>query len=282
MAPDVARPELRAYILGTLDAARAETLEARYIADPVLVEEIRDAEDELVADYVSDRLTAVDRVRFESHYLSSPGHRGRVALARALADWQAAAAPRPAASPAFYGWMAMAAAVVLMSLWLTARPVPEPRQAQTPPPAPPTIAPLPAPPGPDAVPAPAPGPAPGPAPVPAPGPSAARPVFAITLPAFSARGGAPPTLHRPPAGLVDLAIRLEGTSEPGDRSYGAELQTVDGRVVWRGAGRPAPVGSGLLTTIRVPIEGLPPDDYVVMVSSAGAERGRYVLRLRGR
>ena len=59
MAPDVARPELRAYLLGVLAEARADALEARYVADPSLVEAIRDEEDALIADYLDDRLTAV-------------------------------------------------------------------------------------------------------------------------------------------------------------------------------------------------------------------------------
>jgi hypothetical protein len=51
--------------------------------------------------------------------------------------------------------------------------------------------------------------------------------------------------------------------------------------VWRGRGRAAASG-GLLTTLRVPADTLTPDDYIVVVTAAGAERGRYVLRLRGR
>ncbi|MEO5819203.1 MAG: hypothetical protein ABIT71_01745, partial [Vicinamibacteraceae bacterium] len=112
---------MRAYLLGVLDAARAERLEARYVADPLLVDAMRDEEDALVADYLADRLTAVDRTRFDDHYLSSPVHRDRVALARALADRVAADAPTPSVSQAFYGWLAMAAAVVLASLWIVSR-----------------------------------------------------------------------------------------------------------------------------------------------------------------
>ena len=86
-----------------------------------------------------------------------------------------------------------------------------------------------------------------------------------------------------PAGPVDLLLRLEGTPAASDRAYDAELQTVDGRVVWRGRSRAAAAGSGLLTTVRVPADTLPADDYVVVIATPGRdERGRYVLRLRTR
>ena len=51
--------------------------------------------------------------------------------------------------------------------------------------------------------------------------------------------------------------------------------------MWRGRGRAAAAGSGLLTTVRVPADTLPADDYVVVIATSGREeRGRYVLRLR--
>ncbi len=86
-----------------------------------------------------------------------------------------------------------------------------------------------------------------------------------------------------PAGPIDLVLRLEGTPAASDRTYDAELQTVDGRVMWRGRGRAAAAGSGLLTTVRLPADTLPADDYVVVIATPGREeRGRYVLRLRTR
>jgi len=54
-------------------------------------------------------------------------------------------------------------------------------------------------------------------------------------------------------------------------------------VMWRGRGRAAAAGSGLLTTVRVPADTLPADDYVVVIATPMRdERGRYVLRLRSR
>ena len=165
----------------------------------------------------------------------------------------------------------MAAALVLASLWIVSRGgSPPPQQAavpETPRSQPQT---------------PEPAPAPAPAPPPGPAPSAARAILALTLSPITTRGGDQAT-HVWPAGPVDLVLRLEGTPAASDRAYDAELQTVDGRVVWRGRSRAAAAGSGLLTTVRVPADTLPADDYVVVIATPGRdERGRYVLRLRTR
>jgi hypothetical protein len=264
--PDVTSVEIRAYLVGALEQARAEALEARYLVEPVLAEAMRAEEDGLIDDYLADRLTAVDRARFESHYLASPVHRDRVAVARALADRAAAAAPKPSAGPRFYGWMAAAAAVVALSLWVAGRPGPLPQQAQAPTPVP-------------GVPSPTPSPEPPTAPTPAPTPGV-RAALAIALSPLAVRGvPAPPAVVLPP-GPLDLRLSLEGTPVAGDRVYDVELQTVEGRVVWRGRVRAAPADSGFLATPLVPGETLSPDDYVVMVSAGGAERARYLLRLR--
>jgi hypothetical protein len=107
-------------------------------------------------------------------------------------------------------------------------------------------------------------------------------VLALTLSPLATRGGSGPAPVRP-SGAVDLELRLEGAPARGDRGYDAELQTVEGRVVWRGRARPAVAGSGLLTTLRLAADTLPADDYVVVVSApGGAERGRYGLRVRTR
>jgi hypothetical protein len=273
MPPDVDPRELRAYLLGGLDEDRAAVLEDRYVADSRLADAMREEEDGLVADYLADRLTAVDRARFDGYYLASPVHRDRVVLARALADRLASAAPRSPAGAGFYGWLGMAAAIVLMSLWLVARQAPEPRQAGTPP-----AAPAAAPEGPRPVPA-----APStPTPTAPPGsPSAARRgLVAITLPRIVARGGGAQTVHEARPGPLDLELRLEGSPAEGDGAYQIELQTVDGGVAWRGRAQPAAAGSGLLTIVRVPIEAVAPDDYVVVVRAGAAPRGEYVLRLR--
>ena len=287
MPLDVVTPEIRRYLLGDLDEAGAAALEDRYVADPALLERVRAAEDALIEAFLDERLRPDERVRFEAHYLASPIHRDRVAIARALRQ---RAAPQSSAGRAgsLYGWMALAAAVVLASLWIVARGGPPSQQAVGPQatrPGAESRVPRPAP-APPVASAPAPGPSPTPLPAPSsgpsPGPSAARAVLALTLSPITTRGGEQATQVRP-AGPVDLVLRLEGTPTASDRVYDARLQTVDGRVMWRGRGRAAAAGSGLLTTVRVPADTLPADDYVVVIATPMRdERGRYVLRLRSR
>ncbi len=279
MPLDADRLVIRGYLLGGLDEGGAAALEDRYVADPALLDAVRAEEEALIDEFVGGRLAPDDRARFGAHYLASPVHRDRVAIARALRERAPSPASSAATSPAgpwFYGWMATAAAVVLLSLWIVSRPGPAPQQAVTPPPRPSTPAPA----RPEPIAPPSPGPV---APIePAPGGlAAARSVLALTLSPFTTRGGSQP-VHVRPSGPVDLLLRLEGVPGASDRAYDAELQTVDGQVLWRGTGRAAPAASGRLTTLRVPADTLPPDDYVVVVTAAGTERGRYLLRLRAR
>lgn len=305
MPPDVTTPEIRRYLLGTLDEASAAALEARYFADPALADDIGETEQDLVDDYLDGRLDAGERVRFETHYLASPVHRDRVATARALArrlaaqaapaqasghpgvvvDFQAKRTKRPIPA-SFYGWLAFAAALVIASLWSLGGPGPVSRQAAAPPTPARQEPPAPGVPGSAAAPAPAPGTAPSapatsPAPAPAPGP--ARALLAITLSPIVTRGESPDP-HRLPAGPADVVIHLQGVPAATDRAYVGEIQTVDGRTVWEGRARAGAADRGVLATIRVPADRLAADDYVVVLAAttdAGREeRGRYVLRLR--
>jgi hypothetical protein len=272
MPLDVVTPEIRRYLLGDLDEAAAAALEDRYVVDPALLEDVRAAEDALIEAFLDGRLRPAERARFEAHYLASPVHRDRVAVARRLRLWTEA--PRVSAAGGwFYGWMAAAAAVVLVSLWIVSRGGPPPQQAVIPP-TPPSR--------PEAsAPTPVPTPAPPLVPAPAPAPSV-RTVLALTLSPITTRGGEQAPLVRP-AGPVDLVLKLEGAPLATDRAYDVELQTVDGRMVWRGRSRAAAPGSGLLATVRVPVDTLPSDDYVLVIATPDRdERGRYVLRLRGR
>ena len=271
MPLDVVTPEIRRYLLGDLDEAAATALEDRYVADPSLQEDVRAAEDALIEAFLDGRLRPAERARFEAHYLASPIHRDRVAIARALHQRTATPASAAAGAP-FYGWLALAAAVVLASLWIVARGGPPPTQAVVPPP----------PPSPPRASAPAPAPVSPAVPAPSPAPSPARTLLALTLSPITTRGSEQEPYVRP-AGPVDLALALEGAPVATDRAYDVELQTVDGRVVWRGRSRAAVTGSGLLTTVRLPVDTLPADDYVLVVAAPGRdERGRYVLRLRSR
>ncbi len=163
MPLDVVTPEIRRYLLGDLDEAGAAALEDRYVADPALLEQVRAAEDALIEAFLDERLRPAERARFEAHYLASPVHRDRVAIARALRQ-RAEGAPQSSAAGGarLYGWMALAAAMVLASLWIVSRGGPPPQQAVVPQatrPEPEAPAPSPAP-APPLVPAPVPAPSP--------------------------------------------------------------------------------------------------------------------------
>lgn len=278
MAPDVDRSELRAYLLGGLDEARASALEARYVADPAWLDAIAAEEHVLLDDALADRLTVAERARFVAHYLPSPVHRDRFAIAAGLRDRASRRTPA-VATGRFYGWMAMAAAVILASLWIVSRPGPSPTRE----PAPTTAR------GPAREPAPSPareparGPDPGQTPSPdrrsAGFPGQARALLAVTLAPLTTRGAGGDVLTLPRRG-VDLDLRLEGLPGEGDQRYQVEVETVDGAVVWRGEASAAAAGSGLLAIVRMPAEAVVVDDYVVVVTAAGDERGRYALRVR--
>src|SRR4051812_8365509 len=70
------------YLLGLLPSEEAERLDEASIADDDVAARLRVAEDDLVDAYVRGTLIGDTRARFESHYLSSPRRRERVASAR--------------------------------------------------------------------------------------------------------------------------------------------------------------------------------------------------------
>jgi hypothetical protein len=86
----------RRYLLGQLSDAEQEALETQSFSDDKRWEEICVAENRLVDDYVRGQLARAERTQFEQHYLDSPRHRERVAVARMLlAKADEANAPAP-------------------------------------------------------------------------------------------------------------------------------------------------------------------------------------------
>jgi hypothetical protein len=135
MKPDNQENLMRHYLLGGLPESEAAVLEQEFFADDEKFEQMWEAENNLVDGYVRGRLSPEDRERFERHYLASPVHRQRVAVARNLiekADMSKASAIAPELSwraklfekfhisPARWRF-AMAAAMLLLAaggLWL--------------------------------------------------------------------------------------------------------------------------------------------------------------------
>lgn len=63
---------VRSYLLGTLPDNEANTLEERYFTDRVFFREVTGVETKLIQDYLTSRLSAGERRRFEARYLHVP------------------------------------------------------------------------------------------------------------------------------------------------------------------------------------------------------------------
>ena len=72
------------YLLGELSGAEQRRFEERYFADDHIFEEFLIIEDELIDDYVQEKLSPSERERFERQFLTSPMRERRVRFSRAL------------------------------------------------------------------------------------------------------------------------------------------------------------------------------------------------------
>jgi hypothetical protein len=67
--PDTERQEMREFLLGTLDRDHKTQFEERILTEPSVYEELLIDEEELIDQYVTGELSAVEREQFESHFL---------------------------------------------------------------------------------------------------------------------------------------------------------------------------------------------------------------------
>lgn len=92
---------IRRYLLGNSSDVESEALEARFIENDVLFDEMSALEDELYVEYAAGELSEQERTSFESRFLRTAQDRQRAAFADAFvattADLAAAAAPNAAA-----------------------------------------------------------------------------------------------------------------------------------------------------------------------------------------
>ncbi|HKQ72601.1 MAG TPA: hypothetical protein VJ810_02660, partial [Blastocatellia bacterium] len=72
---------IRRYLLGELAEADQTALEQELLADRNKFDQVWDVENKLTDGYVRGEMSRADRQRFEAHYLVSPLHRERVAIA---------------------------------------------------------------------------------------------------------------------------------------------------------------------------------------------------------
>lgn len=84
---DLEREEIKTYLLGGMDDAGRERFEKRVIADLDYKDAVLMVEDELMEDFIADRLSESERRDFVKHLLATPQQRQRLADLRALHDY---------------------------------------------------------------------------------------------------------------------------------------------------------------------------------------------------
>jgi len=67
--PDTERQEIRSYLLGTLDRDHKTQFEERLLTEPSVYEELLIDEEDLIDQYVTGELSALEQQQFESHFL---------------------------------------------------------------------------------------------------------------------------------------------------------------------------------------------------------------------
>jgi len=76
--------KMRQYLLGKLPPERLTPLEERLLSNGDFYEQLLMTEDDLVDDYLADRLSGPERERFEAHFMISPERRQKVRFGKAL------------------------------------------------------------------------------------------------------------------------------------------------------------------------------------------------------
>ena len=75
---------IRQYLLGLLVPEHRPAVEERLLTDDAFYEELLIVEDELIDQYVADRISQAERERFEAHFLVTPERWKKVRFARTL------------------------------------------------------------------------------------------------------------------------------------------------------------------------------------------------------
>ena len=286
--------QLRQYLLGELADEPSAAIEGDYFAHPDTFDRVWAAENDLIDAYLDGRLSGQERDRFERHYLASPGHRHRVAVARQLRSAASSARPFEAErerssrwtsavrglQPWRPAWMAFVAAIVVLAIggvWIVrSRTIPQTAVVHAPHQTPQA-------PRPDAPEHVRPG-EPG-----RPPPRRSPTIVAVSISPAAVRGPDEATTLKIPPGADMVAVQLEG--EAGETALGrgrVVIRTVSGAEVWRGA--TAPERSEVppaLARVEIPADRLAPDDYIIELFGTDAqgreaERHRYFLRVRAR
>jgi hypothetical protein len=75
---------IRDYLLGQATQEDSLLLEEQFLTGGALFQELLIVEDELIDQYVSDKLSLAERERFETHFLGAPERQRKLAFGRAL------------------------------------------------------------------------------------------------------------------------------------------------------------------------------------------------------
>jgi hypothetical protein len=252
------------FLLGDIDEPARQAIERQVLEqDGMTFAELVALEDELRFEYLQERLSRSDRVRFEERYLQTASHRRDLAFAKALLQRasEAVAASRGSAvrraRRAHRPWrawpIALAAAAVILAAatgWLAAlsyRQHAEIRQLLT------TA-----------------GRAPEP-PRPAPAPTVAL----VLVPGLTRGAGSEVPRVSEPDAAAGLALSLTLPAESGSfPSYAVDLVDPDGHRLWT-ADRL--VRSALTVPVRIPHGLLFPQDFEIVLHGVGPQGERHDL-----
>lgn len=86
---------IRQYLLGLLELTKQEELEQRLLADAAFLEEVLIEEDELVDDFLNNRLSSDEQVSFRKFFMSAPERQEKLKFARVLKEHIATPEPDP-------------------------------------------------------------------------------------------------------------------------------------------------------------------------------------------
>jgi hypothetical protein len=277
----------RRYLLGKASEDECSAIEREYFGDEDAVDRMAAAEDDLIEDYLTDRLGTVERRRFEQAYLSNAHRRRRVETLRALMAAAAAeGSSARAASVARTGdvadrsprvthvarWLSGAAALFVLAgaLWLFLPSHREQRQSGNRPSAMPVPTPERAAPAPQAAP-----------------PSSSR-IYTVSISPVAVRSASDRSTVVVPRDTDVVVLQLQDeTRGKALVSGSASIRTVSGRGVWLGPVSDGDPPAGVIARIDVPAALLAVDDYIIVLLEAGPgrgerERAQYFLRVRAR
>src|SRR5829696_8575239 len=116
--------DLRLWLLGLLPEQESRSIEERLITDSELYEEVFIVEEELIDDYIADRLSADERTAFQSFFMNSPERQEQFRIANALRVYIGNAKETESSAEVKRRWpfaaisLAAAALVIVALVWL--------------------------------------------------------------------------------------------------------------------------------------------------------------------